>query len=117
MGLAQTAILAPKNNQVHDLNQRILDRLKIGNGCGQRVYRSVDEAQEDDRGYLTVFVTEYLNSVTPPGMPPHELSLKRGTLIMLLRNLDVSRGNGTRLRILTLGGQLLQCKYISHMSP
>ena len=34
-------------------------------------------------------------------MPPHELKLKEGCIVMLLRNLHATRGlcNGTRLRV------------------
>ena len=41
---------------------------------------------------------EFLNTLNE-GMPPHELRLKRGAPIMLLRNIDPSNGlcNGTRL--------------------
>ena len=45
------------------------------------------------------FPIEFLNSLTPNGMPPHRLSLKKYNSIMLLRNLDPPGGlcNGTRL--------------------
>jgi len=41
----------------------------------------------------TVWSTEYLNSLTLSGLPPHKLSIKLGTVIMLLRNMDPSRGH------------------------
>lgn len=42
---------------------------------------------------------EFLNTLNPSGSPPHQLSLKEGMPLMLLRNLDNMRGlaNGTRL--------------------
>ena len=41
------------------------------------------------------FTPEFLNSIEI--MPPHELKLKKNTIIMLMRNLDISEGmcNGT----------------------
>ena len=44
------------------------------------------------------YLTEVLNSLNPPGLPPHLLTLKEGCPIILLRNLDPPRlMNGTRL--------------------
>merc|ERR1712208_36256 len=42
---------------------------------------------------------EYLNTLTPSGMPNHRLFLKHGMPLMLLRNLNPKMGlcNGTRL--------------------
>ena len=41
---------------------------------------------------------EYFNSVSPSGMPPHELKLKVGAPVIILRNLNFEKGqcNGTR---------------------
>jgi ATP-dependent DNA helicase PIF1 len=45
--------------------------------------------------------TEFLHSLTPANTPPHELRLKVGTVVMILRNLDAESGlqNGTRIQI------------------
>ena len=47
------------------------------------------------------FPTEFLNSITPNGMPPHRLFLKEFVTVILLRNLYPDEGlcNGTRLII------------------
>jgi ATP-dependent DNA helicase PIF1 len=46
-----------------------------------------------------LYPTEFLNSLSITGLCDHELHLKVGVPVMLLRNLDPSRGlcNGTRL--------------------
>ena len=45
---------------------------------------------------------EVLNAFTGPGIPVHELRLKKFTPVMLLRNMDPPNGlcNGTRLLVL-----------------
>ena len=77
---------------VDRMNDRVLDMFP-----GDTVmYLSADSVAEVDQ--QSVYPTEYLNSVTLSGLPPHKLSIKLGAVIMLLRNMDTSRGhcNGTR---------------------
>ncbi|KAK6026600.1 hypothetical protein OSTOST_07419 [Ostertagia ostertagi] len=96
--LCENAVLAPKNVHVQRLNEDALQRLIVETAQDERVYKSL----------------EYLNSLTPTGMPPHELHLKKGAIVMLLRNLDVANGlcNGTRLKVETLGRFTLGCTFI-----
>ena len=58
---------------------------------------------------------EFLHSLTPSGIPLHELELKVGCPIMLLRNLDVKGGlcNGTRLIVQHLGSRCISADIIS----
>ena len=52
---------------------------------------------------------EFLNSLTPSGVPPHRLTLKLGMPVMLMLDMDPSGGlvNGTRLIIRAMGGLVL----------
>ena len=73
-------------------------------------YASADELQNTDD--LIRFNTEYLNSLTPNGFPPHRLLLKPGMPLMLLRNINPRQGlcNGTKLIFeKTLDNKVLQC--------
>ena len=59
------------------------------------------------------FNTEYLNSLTPSGFPPHSLDLKPGMPLMLMRNLNPRQGlcNGTKLIYEgNIDKKVLQCK-------
>ncbi|RCN25508.1 hypothetical protein ANCCAN_28779 [Ancylostoma caninum] len=110
----ERAILAPKNVNVRRLNSDALDRLRIYRPQDERVYRSIDEALHHEGSSGELYPMEYLNTLEPTGMPPHELRLRKGAVIMLLRNLDVANGlcNGTRLRVETLGRYVLGCRFI-----
>ena len=61
------------------------------------------------------FSTEYLNTLTPSGMPPHVLELKKGSIIMLLRNINMKIGlcNGTRMIVHQIYDNFLDVEIIS----
>ncbi|XP_060876608.1 ATP-dependent DNA helicase PIF6-like [Metopolophium dirhodum] len=60
------------------------------------------------------FPTEFLNSQTPSGMPPHKISLKVGVPIILLRNLNSPRlCNGTRLRVTSLTKNVIEADILT----
>ncbi|KAK6150856.1 hypothetical protein DH2020_015788 [Rehmannia glutinosa] len=61
-----------------------------------RTFSNFDEAINDTNNY---YEEDFLNSLTPNGLPPHKLVLKRNCPIILLKNLDPSNGlcNGTRM--------------------
>ncbi|XP_075492481.1 uncharacterized protein LOC142530533 [Primulina tabacum] len=90
--MTNRAILASKNEYVDKLNDKIIQSFP-----GEtRTFTSFDEAVDDTQNF---YPSEFLNSLTPNGMPPHRLVLKKNCTIMLLRNLDPSDGlcNGTRM--------------------
>ena len=62
------------------------------------VYHSFDCAVDDPHYY---YPEEFLNTLTPNGLPPHVLKLKISCLVILLRNTDPANRlcNGTRLII------------------
>ncbi|EGT30965.1 hypothetical protein CAEBREN_12265 [Caenorhabditis brenneri] len=105
--ISDSAILAPKNVDVDKLNQEVHERMKEE----EKIYFSRDEVADDSNSKLAT--TEFLNSLNTSSLPPHKLKLKVGSVIMLLRNLDVMSGlcNGTRLIVLQLGKRMLKCKF------
>ena len=96
--IVNMVILTPTNEKALDLNNKVLTKKVPGE---VKVYLSADKAVCDDEIEADNYPIEFLNSLTPSGMPPHRLLLKRGAIIMLLRNLNITRGlcNGTRLRV------------------
>jgi hypothetical protein len=106
--LCNRAILCPKNDDSLMVNEEVLQRLP----GPEKVYTSVDEVECEDGEDTSNYPTEFLNSLTPSGMPPHKLNVKIGAIVMLLRNLDVNQGlcNGTRLIIRRLQNHTIDCE-------
>ena len=68
--LKDKIILAPKTNDVININNEILNRME-----GDTIeYLSIDTAEDDNEQNLDVILpTEFLNSLTPNGLPLHKL--------------------------------------------
>jgi ATP-dependent DNA helicase PIF1 len=102
------AILAPTLEVVEKINDYVL-ALMPGE---PKEYLSCDSIQksDDDVGVDYRWITtEFLNEIKCSGMPNHKLILKIGSLIMLLRNIDISSGlcNGTRLIVNYMGTNVI----------
>jgi hypothetical protein len=92
------AILAPTNEVVSEINRKMIAELPTN----EMLYYSADSIDDTSSNLSTLealYPTEFLNTIPMNGLPDHVLHLKIGVPIMLLRNLDPSRGlcNGTRL--------------------
>ena len=62
----------------------------------------------------TKYPIEFLNSLEPPGVPSHTLTLKKSVPVILLRNLNPPRlCNGTRLQISKMHDNILEATIIS----
>ena len=103
------AILSPTNKQADQLNNLIADSFP-----GQpTVLTSSDEIINPDD--FQRYNTEYLNSLSPSGLPTHRLFIKPGMPVMLMRNLNPKMGlcNGTRLIFQKIHkNHLLECKIV-----
>ena len=107
------SILACTNDAVMHLNEQLLEMFP---GETHQLL-SADSVQFDDPGMNAhqPYSPEYLNSLVSNSLPLAHLKLKVGCPIMLLRNLDPSKGlcNGTRLRVLLIRRKVLKCVIIS----
>jgi ATP-dependent DNA helicase PIF1 len=106
--LYATEPFCPKNEHALVINEQVLQRLP----GKEKVYTSVDDVECEDGDDVTNYPTEFLNSFTPPGMPPHKLNLKINAIVMLLRNFDVNQGlcNGVRLIVRRLQNHTIDCE-------
>lgn len=102
------AILTPKNDFVDEINNFILKHFP-----GESyTYHSFDSAIDDSN---QTYPIEFLNKLTPNGMPPSLLHLKLNCPIILLRNIDPSSGlcNGTRLMCKSFKPNLIEAKIVT----
>ncbi|GBO22796.1 hypothetical protein AVEN_157229-1 [Araneus ventricosus] len=104
------AILTVNNERSMEINNKVLEFMP-GN---ETVYKAVDMIMSEDPQDQLTFPEEFLNSLTPTGLPPYQLKLKIGCIIMLLKNLSPSKElcNGTRLIITKLQQNIIQAKSI-----
>ena len=113
--MTERTILAPHNRYVYEINAQVSKKFP-----GEEIRcDSADEIRPDSGNQPSEEVSvprEYLNCLMPSGLPPHQLFLKKGMPIILLRNLDPTNGlsNGTRLLLMNiLNGYILQAKIAS----
>ncbi|KAA6373334.1 MAG: putative ATP-dependent DNA helicase PIF1, partial [Streblomastix strix] len=105
-------ILCSTNQESLSMNEDILSGIN-GN---MKTYKSIDSAIVEEGQSDQSYPIEWLNQQTLPGMPPHILNLKVGSIVMLLRNLNIQQGlcNGTRLIITDLSKKTyIQCRAIT----
>ncbi|KAH9625149.1 hypothetical protein KSS87_019209 [Heliosperma pusillum] len=107
------AILAPTHENVEVVNDYVLTLIS----WDEKLYLSSDEVSKDytSVGARDLHSTEFLNSIRCSGLPNHQLRLKVGDVVMLLRNIDQSRGlcNGTRLIVIDLGTRVIRCTVLT----
>ena len=106
-----SVILTAKNDTSLKLNDEILQRLP----GEERTFLSADSVICDDGEEAQNYPLEFLNSITPTGMPPHKLKLKIGCTVMLLRNICSKRGlcNGVRLKVVNIHSSVLHCEILT----
>ena len=106
-------ILSCKNDDVDELNEKMLGKFP-----GQEtVLMSADSVSLENEAVngFQPYPVEYLNSLRVSGLPLARLALKPGCPVMLLRNIDPSKGlcNGTRMVVVEIRARVLKCRIIT----
>ena len=106
--MSSRAILSTKNKHVDRLNAMMIERF-LGE---EKVYHNFDTIVDDPQNHFPI---DFLNSITPNGLPPHELKLKINCPVILLRNLDPNNGlcNGTRLMVRALQDNAIDAEIVA----
>ncbi|XP_073036896.1 uncharacterized protein [Primulina eburnea] len=106
--MVDRAIITPKNVDVDNINQMLI--LKFPGE--EKEYTSWDSVEDDNQN---LFQEKFLNSLSPSGLPPHNIILKVGSPVMLLRNIapELDLCNGTRLICRSLGRNFIDAEIIT----
>ncbi|XP_074327994.1 uncharacterized protein LOC141665907 [Apium graveolens] len=111
--LRSRAILTPTNIVVDETNIQLLEKIP-GTLFTYLSQDSIDNAGDDDNDFRSTFPFEYLNSINMPCIPKHELKLKVGVVVMLMRNLNQIMGlcNGTRMIVRSCRKNSIECEIL-----
>ncbi|VVC38631.1 Hypothetical protein CINCED_3A001537, partial [Cinara cedri] len=109
------AIVARNVPLMNEEQKTVYDRIMLAVSAGQGnlvSYKFIDTVCDESEAVN--FPTEFLNSLDLPGMPLHNLQLKVGSAIILLRNLNSPRlCNGTRLVIQKLMKNVIEASILN----
>ena len=101
-------MVAPKIADVKDINKDLIKEVPGEEVIKKSFNKTIN--QQDATKYLV----EFLETINPSGVPPHNLILKRHLPIMMMRNLDPPMlCNGTRLKIKKLHSNVIEAIIIA----
>ena len=103
------AILATTNKTCDIINENFLTLLPTE----EHNYYSADSTLNESDNIA--YPTEFLNTLTFTGMPPHNLHLKLNSVVICIRNLNTAKGlcNGTRLIVKKFKDHVIECLIIT----
>ncbi|XP_043478216.1 uncharacterized protein LOC122508759 [Leptopilina heterotoma] len=77
--LTTMAILSARNIDVDDINKSVIELLDIST---EKLYTSINTVKNCDNNEIgEAFLPEYLETLNPPNLPPHELRLRVNTVL------------------------------------
>ncbi|KAJ1295317.1 hypothetical protein BS78_01G215000 [Paspalum vaginatum] len=112
--LEESAILCTTNENVKEINEYIMGRIE-GDAVIYLSSDSVSKSMCYNHELEHQYPTEFLNTLKTTGIPNHQLKLKVGLPVMLLRNINHNAGicNGTRMTITRLGEKVIEAQIIT----
>ena len=112
--LSSSVILCPTNEDTFEMNTKVMNKLE----GESKTYISLDEIECDKEEEVDHFPLEFVHKQTPSGLPPHELTLKIGAIVMLIRNINPSKGlcNGTRLIVTEMHENFIMARKVNSPS-
>ena len=112
--LRERAILTPTNDIVDLVNNHVVSLIP-GEAKQYLSCDRISKAPGSHESLDILYPVEFLNSLNGNNFPTHELILKKGVPIMLLRNINQSIGlcNGTRLIVTALGNMVIEAEIMT----
>lgn len=111
--LTETAILPARNVDVDIINKQVVELLDLSTA---KIDTAVDSTENCDNGNIDdAILQKLLNTLNPLNFSPYELQFRQHTIVMLIRNLILSKGlcNGTRLIVFELAINVWRCKILT----
>ena len=100
------AIVSPTNNDVDNINKIVFEKLITE----EKIYLSEDVSVDNE---LDIQTSVY-NSINSPSIPPHELKMKVGVIVMVMRNICPPKlCNGTRVIVTNLMKNIIVGKILT----
>ncbi|XP_019157246.1 PREDICTED: uncharacterized protein LOC109153829 [Ipomoea nil] len=115
--LKDCAILAPTLDVVDNINE-YMNEYNTAEGMTYLSCNSVCKSDSNVDMLADLHTPEFLNGLRCSGVPDHSLTLKVGSPVMLMRNIDHSLGlcNGTRMIISKLATHVLEAQILTRTS-
>jgi hypothetical protein len=111
-------IVTPFNVDKNYINSRVLERLE-GDVRFYLGHDSIEEVENlKDKRDRAIYTPEHMAKLQPGNLPPRDLFLKHGALVILLKNLSIAKGlcNGTRMIVTEMKEHVIVCKVITGAS-
>lgn len=112
--LEENAILCTTNEDAKEINEYVMEQIQ-GDTVSYLSSDSVSKSMYYNHEMEHQYPTEFLNTLKHSGIPNHQLKLKVGLPVMLLRNINQTAGlcNGTRMIITRLGEMVSEAQVIT----